>query len=298
MKKKILYTLCFTAGILLVVITARNIAGKADNPPTNNAGTLIASISPVKFLIDEVSEHRYDVQVLVPTGASPETYEPTPRQIKAVYDSPALFTVGLIDFEQELTRRIAESTTGSTSIIALAANIQLIEGECNHYNHTHAHGTDPHIWSSPKRLKQMARTVYEGLSHLEPAHEGQYRSNLRKLERRLDSLDAWIASRIADADVKRFMIFHPALTYYADDYGLSQIAIEQEGKEPSAEQMKRIVGQAKEAGIGVILYQKEFSPATVETAAADIGARTAEIDPLAENVIDNLKHITELITAK
>lgn len=300
MKKRIFSTLFFVISVLVVIILARDCRGSRDAVNPDDRPTLYVSIYPLKYLIDEISGHKFDVRVLVPTGASPETYEPTPRQIKELNDAPLIFTTGLIDFERELVGRLTANSRHIMTVVDLSEGVELLEGHCGHDGHSHSHGIDPHIWSSPRRLAVMAGTVCGSLALLSPVDSSPFAANLRTLLAKIDSLDRWIGERIASMpeNGRGFVIYHPALTYYAADYGLTQTAIEQEGKEPSAEQLKELIKQARAQGIKTVLYQKEFSASVVETVAADIGARAVEIDPLAEDIPANLRRITEHITGR
>ena len=93
-----------------------------------------------------------------------------------------------------------------------------------------------------------------------------------------------------------FMIYHPALTYLARDYGLTQIAIENEGKEPSAKHLAHIIKQAENEGLKHIFYQSEFPASSVEIICKDINATAVEINPLEEDIFTNIRHIVTLIT--
>ncbi len=255
--------------------------------------TLYVSILPIRNIVNEITAGDFEVEVLVPAGASPETYEPTPLQMVGVSETQIVFVTGLIDFEKELVAKIADNS--SVKIVDLSTGIDLIEGQC--HNGMHGHGVDPHIWSSPKNLKQMARTACAAVMSVFP-DSIKYSDNLQKFEARLDSLDSAISTSLISCKSKNFIIYHPALTYYAKDYGLTQTALEEEGKEPSAERLKEVISNARRDGISTIFYQKQFSPATVQSMAAEIGAKCVEIDPLREDVIENLSEITAEIAAQ
>jgi len=126
----------------------------------------------------------------------------------------------------------------------------------------------------------------------------KYETNYRLLQQELKALDERTAARIAASDVEYFIIYHPALTYYARDYGLRQIAIEADGKEPSAKQLTQLIRQAREDGVRAHLYQSQFPASAVEVIARDIDAEYAEVDPLREDVIANIEEITGIITRR
>lgn len=274
----------------LLPVIAAMISGcgaKSDKP------SMFVSIAPLKAIVEEITGDDFDVQVLVPSGASPESYEPTLRQFEALNNAELIFSVGLIDFEQSLVSRVGDRS----KIADLSRGIELIEGECSHHHHghSHAHGVDPHIWSSPATLKVMAANAYEAIHALYP-DSVKYEQAYGNLCRRLDQLDTSIGEICANAGIRYFIIYHPALTYLARDYGLEQIAIEHEGKEPGAKHIASIIDRARRDGVKKIFYQSQFPRSVVETIAGDIGAQPVEIDPLAEDLFDNLERITRLIT--
>ena len=144
---------------------------------------------------------------------------------------------------------------------------------------------------------KLAENAYEAIREAYP-DSVKYETNYRLLQQELKALDERTAARIAASDVEYFIIYHPALTYYARDYGLRQIAIEADGKEPSAKQLTQLIRQAREDGVRRILYQSQFPASAVEVIARDIDAEYAEVDPLREDVIANIEEITGIITRR
>jgi len=264
---------------------------------------LYVSILPLRSLVQGIVGDDFDIEVLVPPGASPETFEPTPRQFVGLNKARMVFNVGLIDFETTLLAKIEDQA----KVVDLSRGIELIAGTCSHgsHGHTHTHGIDPHVWTSPRALQKMAENAYEAIREAYP-DSVKYETNYRLLQQELKALDERTAARIAASDVEYFIIYHPALTYYARDYGLRQIAIEADGKEPSAKQLTQLIRQAREDGVRRILYQSQFPASTVEVIAEDIveviardiDAEYAEVDPLREDVIANIEEITGIITRR
>lgn len=280
--------------LFLCTIVAVVIAGcSTHKQPDNN--TLYVSILPLKSIVGDIVGDDFDIRVLVPPGASPETFEPTARQFIALNNARMVFNVGLIDFETTLLAKMEDPTR----IVDLSRNIPLIEGSCSHAHHGehHAHGVDPHVWTSPKALQQMATNAYEAI-HTAYPDSAKYTTNYERLLTQLQQLDAHTAEKIARSGVEYFIVYHPALTYYARDYGLRQVAIETDGKEPSARQLSGIIRQARKDGVRTILYQSQFPASAVEIIARDIDARSVEFDPLREDVIANIDSITDLITTE
>ena len=256
---------------------------------------LYVSILPLRSLVQGIVGDDFDIEVLVPPGASPETFEPTPRQFVGLNKARLVFNVGLIDFETTLLAKIEDQA----KVVNLSRGIELIAGTCSHgsHGHTHTHGIDPHVWTSPRALQKMAENAYEAIREAYP-DSVKYETNYRLLQQELKALDERTAARIAASDVEYFIIYHPALTYYARDYGLRQIAIEADGKEPSAKQLTQLIRQAREDGVRRILYQSQFPASAVEVIARDIDAEYAEVDPLREDVIANIEEITGIITRR
>ncbi len=272
---------------------------EACTPQSAQRETIYVSILPLRGLVHEIVGDDLPIEVLVPAGASPETFEPTPRQFIALNQARMVMNVGLLNFETALLEKIEDRQ----KIVDLNKNIKLIAGTCSHIEsfesekHHHAHGIDPHIWTSPKALLQMAENTYEAIRRTYP-DSTKYETNYRKLKQKLVDLDSTVTRKIEASGVRMFVIYHPALTYYARDYGLRQVAIEEDGKEPSARHLARLIEVAREENIRNIFFQNQFPASVVEVIANDIGAKAVQIDPLCENAIGNIETITDLITAQ
>lgn len=280
--------LIYIAALLLAV-------GCTTPPPQPTEPTIYVSIAPLRSLVEAITEQDFPVEVLVPAGASPENFELTPKQYIALNEAQWIFSTGLITFETTLLHKLPEGAR----IIDLSRGIEPIAGTCSHHHHghAHAHGVDPHTWTSPRALQLMSRTIYEAI-HDEHPDSVRYTQNFNRLQERLEALDRAIEAQITASGVEQFIVYHPALTYYARDYGLRQISIEEEGKEPSAKRLAELIRTARAEGIRTVLVQRQFPRSSVEAVADDMEAEVVEFDPLAENVIENIAHITNLITRK
>lgn len=263
---------------------------------------IVVSIAPLKYIVEQITAGDFEVDVLVPAGTSPETFDPTPRQMQNVQDATLLFTTGLIEFEQNIVERLENKS----HVISLSRGIELIEGGHSHDahaeehhegGHSHHHGTDPHIWTSPRELKTMARNAYEAIIEQYP-DSVKYRAAYNDFVAQLDNLDTMCQQMCEASSARAFVIYHPALTYFARAYGMEQIAVETDGKEPSARHIATLIEQAQAKGVHSLLYQKEFPRSVVDVIARDMGVEPQEIDPLKENVVENIAEITRLITSK
>lgn len=255
--------------------------------------TIYVTITPLRALVEEVTGGDYIVQTLVPKGASPETFEPTMKHLMALNDAEQVFSVGLINFEQELV----SSIKGSDRLVNLSDGIELIAGSCTHCNHAHAHGIDPHIWTSPRALKRMVENIGLAMERVAP-DSTKYRDNVDKLIHKLSVLDSLCSSNIASNGVDVIMIYHPAFTYYARDYRIEQISVEQDGKEPSPRQLTSLVEKARQHNISKVLIQPQYSKDKLRALATECGAEIVEVDPLSEDIMAEIERVTTIICSK
>ena len=252
--------------------------------------TIFVTITPMQSIIEEITAGDFDIEVIVPKGASPETFEPTPKQVTSFSDAELIFSTGIIDFEQSLVQRIGDDA----EVVNLSNGIELIAGSCSHGNHKHKHGVDPHIWTSPRALRTMVTNAHKAIMAHYP-DSVKYTEATGRLLERIDALDTYCATRIKAEGVEAMMIYHPAYTYYARDYGIEQIAIEHDGKEPSLRQTTALIEKAKEHGVKAILRQPQYSEDKVRAIANDAGAEIITTDPLAEDILGEIERVTEII---
>ena len=275
--------------IATFIICALLIVGCATKSESDKK-TIYVTITPMQSIIEEITAGDFDIEVIVPKGASPETFEPTPKQVTSFSDAELIFSTGIIDFEQSLVERIS----GDAEVVNLSNGIELIAGSCSHGNHKHKHGVDPHIWTSPRALRTMVTNAHKAIMAHYP-DSVKYTEATGRLLERIDALDTYCATRIKAEGVEAMMIYHPAYTYYARDYGIEQIAIEHDGKEPSLRQTTALIEKAKEHGVKAILRQPQYSEDKVRAIANDAGAEIITTDPLAEDILGEIERVTEII---
>ncbi len=248
------------------------------------------SIIPQKNLVQRIAGDLVDVQLMVHSGQSPATYEPTPRQMAELSRARLYYRIG-VPFENIWMGRI-ENSHPDLPILDARSGIELrtIDGvDKSHHDHAHEEdGLDPHIWLSPPLIKIMALRLRDKLIELDPSHREVYMKNHGKLDQSLDQLDADIRKTIAHMKSRKFMVYHPSWGYFAEAYGLQQIPIESEGKEPGAKALTHLLDEAKKERVGAIFVQQQFSQHQARSIAGTIGARVVVIDPLSENYPENL----------
>ncbi len=235
--------------------------------------TVCVSIGPLKYVVRQLAGDIYGVETMTPAGVSPETYQPTPAQIAALDRCLAYVRVGTLGFEKTTLRRITENVPHLYQINASAA-VPPLEGDC---------GDDPHAWTSPGTLKLMAGEIARGLAHIDKHKADTLKVTLAAFEAEMDSLDARLARQLEGAACRTFLIYHPALGYFARAYGLKQLAVEHDGKKPSAEHLATLVDQCRKEGVKVVFVEKEYDPGLVAPIAKEIGAKVVVIDPLSDN---------------
>lgn len=276
--------------LILYIVLAVSCVG---DKKSDNSKTIFVSIAPIKPLVEGIVGDDFTIEVLVPAGASPETFEPTAKQFIELNNAKLIFGTGLLDFERALLERVHDQS----KVINLSTGINTISGSCSHTHHGHHchHGVDPHIWCSPKSLTIMAHNIHNAIVATMP-DSTHYATAYNTLNQRLAALDKDIAQMCSNSSIPYFIIYHPALTYLARDYGLEQVAIEDEGKDASAKRIAQIISQAREDGIKSVFYQSEFPESSVSVICDDIGANAVEINPLSEDIFTNIHEITRLIT--
>ncbi len=255
------------------------------------------SILPLTWFVERIGGKAVDVQVLVGPGESPAMYEPTPKQMSQLSQADILFAIG-VPFERAFLGDI-ENLNRDIRIVHLHERIngKLSEGDTELEAHTglvHS-GIDPHIWLDPSVAKFFSAVIADELSDLRPDLEQWFQSNLKSLENDLDSIDTEISDLLQPLRGKRFYVFHPAFGHFGERYGLEQVAIESEGKEPAARELAKLIDQAKGDGVRSIFVQQQFAGRSAETIASAIGAEIVRLDPLSSDYIDNLGRIARAI---
>lgn len=256
--------------------------------------TITVSILPQKYFVDRVTGGRYRVNVLVPPGASPATYEPTPQQIVALAGSPLYFRIGHIPFEKAWAGRLAAANP-AMKIVDTSRGVDLFRGEHHHHEPDgepdSETGIDPHIWLSTRAVKTQLGHIAAALAEFDPGNKEAYARNHAVFAAQIDSLDQEIKAILQATTRKKFMVFHPAWTYFAADYGLTQIPIEVEGKEPTPASLKKVIDIAEQEDIRVIFVQRQFDTHNARAVAGQIGAVVVQLDPLAQDWLDNMGKI-------
>jgi zinc transport system substrate-binding protein len=247
---------------------------------------VIVSILPQKAFVETVGGDLVNVKELIPPGGSPATYEPKPSDLASIEEADIYFRIGHISFEKSHIEKFA-GLNPDMKIVDTSINVQL-----RYFENV---DIDPHVWLSPMQVKKQVDIIAQTLSQEDPANANIYNSNAEKFKKELDALHSEIDSKFDKLKTDKLMVFHPSWGYFADEYGLEQIAIEQSGKEPTAQELQHMIERAKEKDIKVIFVQSQFNKEIAESVAEEVGAVVVLIDPLSEDYINNLRNVATTI---
>lgn len=276
--------------IILLLVIYISIGCTQSTDGADDKKIVAVSIIPQESFVKEVAGELVEVITLIPPGSSPETYSPTPKELQKFSQASIYFTIG-VPAEEANILPAAKDLSPDTKIVDLASIVSQ-----EYPDREFAPGErDPHIWLSPKRVKVMIDVIQKELSALDPENSDTYRKNAEDYKARLDELDANIKEMLKDLQNKSFIVYHPAFGYFADDYGLEMISLEEEGKEATPQRFQELVEIAKSKGIKVIFHQAEVDSRQAKAFAEEIGGRTEKIEPLSPNYIENLEKMAKTI---
>lgn len=235
--------------------------------------TVTVTISPYKYFVDQIAKGKVDVNVMVSNGNNPETYEPYAQQMMELSKSALYLKVGSIGFEQTWMKKLQDNAP-DMKVIDTSVGIKPAK--------TPGGNIDPHVWMSCSNARIIASNILKALCQLEPKNKAFFEKNYQSLLSIIDKRDSTIRESFKkDPDlVRKFVIYHPILTYFARDYQLEQLAIEEEGREPSAAQLKSLIERARKEKIKYCLIQAEFANRNTTTFINESHTKPMNINPL------------------
>ncbi len=258
---------------------------------------VFVSIVPQKYFVERIGQDMVQISVMVEPGASPATYEPSPGQMAALDKARLYFAIG-VPFEGAWLPKI-QGTNSNLSIVHTEDGVKKVPMD------RHGHGEagqgeilDPHIWLSPSLVRIQARNILKALVQADKDNESLYTDNFQAFMAELDQLDQMLKNIFANKSANsEFLVFHPSWGYFAADYGLTQIPIESQGKEPGPRELAQLITLAKSKGIKVIFIQPQFSKKAAATIAGAIGGKVEVADPLAADWKSNLLRVAQIFKA-
>ncbi|MTI61522.1 MAG: ABC transporter substrate-binding protein [Firmicutes bacterium] len=278
-----IFVLLFIVGIIFVSGTACQVSGESDKL------SVAVSIVPEATFVKAVAGELLDVVTMIPPGNSPANYSPSPKELTKFSDSRIYFVMGVpADLTNILAK--AEAINPDIKVVKLFAEVNEVYPD----REFSLGKRDPHIWLSPKRAKVMVRIIARELAEIDEKNRDVYQKNAGEYINKLNELDKEISNSLSKLKNKTFIVYHPAFGYFADDYGLEMLAIEEEGKEATPRRVQKIIDLAKKENIKAIFYQAEIDSRQSQAIAEEIGGKTIQVDPLAADYIKNLQKTAEV----
>jgi len=273
--------------ILLVIFTQTACMNDEQTASTDSQLTVAVSIVPEATFVKAVCGDAVNVITMIPPGASPENYEPTPEAFEQFNQADVYFSIGVPTEENGILPYVGDNT----EVVALEDAVSAVYPE-----RTIDGVYDPHIWLSPKRVEVMIDAISEEMATIDPDQSATYKENATTYKTALADLDDQVQTIFANETTnKNFITTHPAYGYFADDYGLTMYALEEDGKEATAQHLQELVNLAEEKNIKTVFYQAETSSEQADAFAESIGGTAIELAPLSADYINNMQEMATSI---
>lgn len=288
MKRRVDYMIPILASVAIVAIVAVMAAGcrlqQGEKPQ------VVVSIAPQRYLLEKIAGNKVDVLCLLEEQSNPENYEPKTSDMMKLERAQAYFTIGNIGYESAIVGKVRNNNP-QLCILDTSAGIKLLRGQDADDGEY-----DPHVWTSVKNAKVIAHNMLLGLVKLYPKHKRYFVKNYDALSTSLDTLDRHIALQLAPVKGCTFIDWHPSLSYFARDYGLHQLALDN-GKEPSARDLARRIDLARKSGARVIFVQRQFDSRAASAVNKQIGCSAVEINPMSGDWAGEMSRIASALAA-
>lgn len=275
--------------ITIIIATVLLSIQSCSTKPQNNTPLITVTIEPLRFFAESIVGDKYTVVSMVPQGSSPETYDPTPQQLIDLSKSELYLKIGHIGFELTWMDKILNNIP-NLNVVDTSNGIDLIRATGHrHGDHYHEGGVEPHVWNSTINAKIIAQNILHAVIKLDNTNKTYYEQNYLALVKEIKKTDLQIKEALANPNSnKGFLIYHPALSYFARDYGLLQVSIEEDGKEPTPAYLKQLIKTCRERDIHIIFIQPEFDQKNAEIIAKETQSKVIPINPLAYNWKDEM----------
>jgi zinc transport system substrate-binding protein len=278
--------------LLVLILLVLLLSGCVSENESAGKVRVATTIIPLGEFVQAVGGDRVAVTVLVPPGSDPHTFEPSPSQIRDVANADVYVEngAGLESWMSNILK-----VNPHMLVVDSSKGVDLVAGESESVSE--ARSFDPHIWLSPRDAVIQVQNICDGLIAVDPAGKDYYINNKKNYTAKLKELDAYLNSTFVAIEKKKFVVLHPAWTYFARNYGLEQIAIEAEEKEPGPRLLAEIIEACKENNITTVFVEPQYNPKMAEVIAQEIQGKVVSIDGLAPtpSYIDNLKSVGEKI---
>ena len=281
--KKLIYILT-----LFILFACGNTTKQSEKP------ILTVTLEPLRYFTEAIAGEHFEVVSMVPKGSSPESYDPTPQQLVNLSQSQAYLRIGYIGFELAWMDKL-QANCPDMKVYDTSRGVDLIRSEGHwHNDHFHEGGVEPHIWNSTRNTEVIAENICAALCELAPNHQDDFKNRLHDLKQTIAQTDSIIRIHLTDAD-NTFLIYHPALSYFARDYGLKQLSIEEGGKEPSPAQLKALIKTCRNENAHTIFVQQEFDQRNAQLIADELGVHIVSINPLSYDWANEMVNIAKAL---
>lgn len=276
--------------ILLVAIIGTSLLYFLLLPDTQTQSSdqvrVVVSVAPQEEFVKAVGKDKVQVTVMVPSGADPHTYEPLPKQMQELSQAQLYLMVGSpLEFELTWMDKM-RAMNPQMKVVNTSQGITLLpsQGESS---------SDPHVWVSPRNARVMVENTYQALVEVDPDNQKYYQENRDQYLERLDQADQNLTHSLQKVNSKKILVYHPAWAYLCRDYGLEQISIEKEGKEPTSQDLTRLVDQARQENITLVFVSPQHNQENAQVIADELGGELVVVDPLASNYLENMAQVAE-----
>ena len=259
--------------------------------------TVAVSLQPYATLVKMLGGDRVNVVTLLPPGADPHNFEPKPAVIKAFSVAQVYFTDGSGLDKTWMPRFLGANK--NVQVVDISKGIEWMKSEEEHGAHGHHHDEemDPHIWTSPTRMRFLAQNIFQELKKLDPKYVIDYVNRASMVQDELALVERQLNEAVISMpkDRRSFIVFHPTYGYLAKDFKLKQYTIEVNGKEPKPRDLANLVKVGRKNGVKTVFVQPQFSKRAAETIAKELGAVVVETDPLSADFIGNTQKFIKAI---
>ncbi|GKX31422.1 zinc ABC transporter substrate-binding protein [Vallitalea longa] len=280
--------------ILLVISIIIVLTGCSNKDTKEEKINIAVSIGPEEAFVNSVVGDKGTITTVIPSGFSPANYQPSPKELAKISDADLYFSIGVAAENNILPKIVNDNTNVISLKDATIDKYPLL------YLDNHSHDdekddehADPHIWMSPKRVISMIKAIKESLCDIDPDNKEYYSTNADEYIDELEELDKYIIETINNSKFKNFIIYHPSLGYFANDYGLEMVVIEEDGKNATIETITKVINFANEHDIKVVFYQQEFDSKQANVIAEEINGKVISLDILSKDYINNFKKLVD-----
>ncbi len=254
---------------------------------------ITVSILPQKFMLEKIVGDKFVISCMLNEGNNPEAYEPSMTHLMNIEHSVAYFCIGYIGFEYAIIDK-AHANNPDLKIYNNSDGIETIQG--THFSPEGKHDeADPHLWTSVRNAMTISKNMLDAVIELDPDNAKTYTANFNNFKAELETLDAEIKAKLAAKQGSAFLVWHPSLSYFAQDYGLKQVSLEYEGKEIPIDKLKQNIDAARESKATVLFVQQEFDSRQAETIGNELGVKMIKINPMGYEWESELTKIADAI---